>query len=147
MDRDLPGILALWLTTVTSFQWDDPADPHRFTDKSGFGPTAWRTAQLQEVHHPLFCTKLIKAIKGMLHRRLRHNLEQIRLQGKIGRVIRSTLHLFTLESLRIPDQGTLMDQRVTEHFRLWYENLVHPLHRSMHLPPTRCHEQHTAPPR
>ena len=141
MDRVLPAILTLWQITVTSFQWDDPTDPHRFMDKTGFGPSAWRTAQLQEVHHPLFCTTPLKKIKGMLHGRLRHNLrltinahvahlEQMRLQGKIGRVIRSTLQedvdLFTLESLRIPE-STLTDHRethhgVTEHFRLWYQH-------------------------
>ena len=141
MDRDLPGILNLWQDAVTSFKWDDPTDPHRLMDKTGFGPSAWRTAQLKEVQHPLFCNTLLKTIKGMLHGRLRHNLrltinahvahlEQMRLQGKIGRVIRSTLQedvdLFTLESLRIPEQGTLTDHReihhrVTEHFRLWYQ--------------------------
>ena len=157
MDQDLPGILTLWQTTVTSFQWDNPADPHRFMDKTGYGPSAWRTAQLREIHHPMFCTTLLKKIKSMLHGRLRHNLrltinahvahlEQMRLQGKIGRVIRSTLQedvdLFTLESLRTPD-GTLTDHReihhrVTEHFRLWYQ---HPPTAS---PPwtTLCTDQH-----
>ena len=158
MDQDLPDILTLWQTTVTSFQWDHPADPHRLMDKTGYGPSAWRTAQLQEIRHPLFCTTLLKKIKGMLHGRLRHNLrltinahvahlEQMRLQGKIGKVIRSTLQedvdLFTLESLRTPD-GTLTDHReihhrVTEHFRLWYQ---HPPTAS---PPwtTLCTDQHT----
>ena len=70
----VPGILTLWQTTVTSFQWDDPTDPHRFMDKTGYGTSAWRTARLQEVHHPQFCTTLLKTIKGILHGRLRHSL-------------------------------------------------------------------------
>ena len=36
-----------------SFRYDDPSDPHRLMNKTGFEPRTWRTASLQGFRHPL----------------------------------------------------------------------------------------------
>ena len=124
MDRDLPDILQQWQHTVLRLRWKDGGDPHRIMDCTGMGPGGWRLALLTRVHHPHYCTALIHRVKRLLHGRQRRllrteishhaaRLEALRSQGRIGRVIKSTLQeeaeLFTLESLCIPGDGILTD--------------------------------------
>ena len=108
------------------------------------GPSGWRLAALSTVQHPHCCTTLITKAKRLLHERLRlllrkeisrhtARLEALRAQGRIGRVIKSTLQedseLFTQEWLCITGEGTLTDHRaihnlVTAHFTTWYQASV-----------------------
>ena len=142
MDRDLPDILHQWQHTVLRLRWKDGGDPHRIMDCTGMGPGGWRLATLHSVHHPHYCSTLITRVKRLLHGRQRRllrieishhaaRLEALRAQGRIGRVIKSTLQeeaeLFTLESLCIPGEGILTDHRsihnlVTDHFARWYRS-------------------------
>ncbi|OXE37641.1 MAG: hypothetical protein CGW95_00400, partial [Phenylobacterium zucineum] len=140
MDADIPGITTNWTETVRSFTWADPETPHQLLDITGYGPSFWRTTPLRTIQHPRFCQDLIRQVRKLLHGRHRCTLrsflsaksaeiEQSRLQGKIGQALRSVLQedtpMFTLESLHLPDQGILSDHRaihntVTDHFRDWY---------------------------
>ena len=141
MDRDLPGILQQWREVVTRLRWPSPEDPHRIMDCSGMGPTGWSTTTLLAIQHPHRCAALITKLKRVLHGRQRTllrqrisshtaHLETLRITGRIGRVIKSTLQedveLFTLESLPVPGEGILTDHRaihnlVTAHFTQWYK--------------------------
>ena len=141
MDRDLPGILQQWREVVTRLRWPSPTDPHRIMDCSGMGPSGWRTTTLLAIQHPHRCAALITKLKRMLHGRQRTllrkqishhtaHLETLRVTGRIGRVIKSTLQedveVFTLESLPVPGEGILTDHRtihkmVTAHFTQWYK--------------------------
>ena len=116
MDRDLPGILTQWWEVVTRLRWASPEDPHRIMDCTGMGPSGWRTTTLMAIQHPHRCASLITKLKRMLHGRQRcllrkqisfhtAHLETLRAQGRIGRVIKSTLQedtdMFTLESFPV----------------------------------------------
>ena len=140
MDRDLPGILNQWREVVTRLRWASPEDPHRIMDCTGMGPSSWRTTTLAAIQHPHRCATLITKLKRMLHGRQRcllrkqisyhtAHLEALRTQGRIGRVIKSTLQedvkMFTLESLPVPGEGSITDHRtihnlVSAHFTQWY---------------------------
>ena len=141
MDRDLPGILTQWREVVTRLRWASPEDPHRIMDCTGMGPSGWRTSTLAAIQHPHRCATLITKLKRMLHGRQRcllrkqislhtAHLETLRAQGRIGRVIKSTLQedaeMFTLESLPVPGEGIITDHRnihnlVSAHFTQWYK--------------------------
>ena len=97
-----------------------------------------------EHHHPsghpappsLCCTRnetQAHAARTLLRKQISFHtaqLETLRLTGRIGRVIKSTLQEdtepFTLESLPVPGEGILTDHRtihnlVTAHFTQWYK--------------------------
>ena len=159
MDRDLPGIHQQWREVVTRLRWPSPADPHRIMDCSGMGPSEWSTTTISAIQHPQRCTALITRLKRMLHGRQRTllrkqisshaaHLETLRVTGRIGRVITSTLQedveQFTLESLPVPGEGILTDHRtihnmVTAHFTQWYKGPEGP-----EVPWGALHQDHTS---
>ena len=119
IDRDLPGIISQWQTTVLSLRWSSP----------GEGPRGWRTARLLDVHHLSYCPKRLLQLRREISRHAAH-LELLRDQGRIVRVMKSTLQedseLFNLESLTIPGEGTLTDHwavhnLVSDHFMAWFQ--------------------------
>ena len=140
MDMTLPGIIATWEGFVRRLTWTSPADAGFWLDCSGFPPSFWRSASLEDIRRPGFCEGLIRKLKHRLHGRFRTDLrrqiseatrarETLREQGKLKRVIASILQkdteLYGLHSIQL-DQGTLTDaptihNLVTKHFTAWYK--------------------------
>ena len=140
MDATLPGIIAAWEGLVRRLTWTSPADAGFWLDCSGFPPSFWRSASLDDISRPGFCVDIIRKLKHRLHGRFRTDLrrqisaatrarETLREQGKLKRVIASILQkdteLYGLHSLQL-DQGILTDaptihNLVTDHFTAWYK--------------------------
>ena len=128
-------------TTVTGLTWNDPSTPHTLMDITGYGPTFWHTTTITAIQHPGFCLDIRRHLLRLLHGRNRSyyrsflsakaaQIERSCLLGKIGPALRAVLQesppMFTLETLRIPDQGTLTDHReihnqTTARFHDWFD--------------------------